>query len=224
MRPSVPWLLLGSLPALPDLDRVRALPLSEESFGHRLAWLAGSDAAVLAAAEEAVDPDGSATATGDAEAMVRFERYRARAQPGPLKDVVTREWERRCILAAVRAHRSGLSQPGAGWCPAPWGEHLRRHWNDASFGFGVRLPWLADARARLESGEASLLHRTMRRLLWNDLAALRLRAGFSFDSVVAYRLQWRILAERLREDAAAARARLDECTRVAAGTADLSHA
>lgn len=224
MRHSVPYLLIGSLPIMPDLDRATVLPLSEDSFGRRLSWLHGSDAALLLATEDILRTDERATAGIDALAVDRFERYREEVQPGPMTAVVSREWERRSVLAALRTRGAGLAPPEGRWCPGPWAGQLRRNWSDPSFGSGRRLPWLADVRARLEAGHAGAVHRSMMRLLWDDLAALRLRAGFTLDSVIAYRLQWRILAQRLGEDAAATRITLDTWTRRLADSADLTHA
>lgn len=206
------WMLMSSLPHLPDFERANRLPIGPERLAARLHLLDPADLERVHALEALLawrQPSGDEA--GDTAAWYeRAARWQAREPDVQVHSLVTEILSRRALMAALRHRQAGLPAPASGErCgPGPWMAKVVRTWNEPHFGLAQRLPWLVQARERLQQGDALGLERLTTRLDWTDAARLRRRQPVAGSAVLAYRLQWQLLHRWLQRDPAVARARL----------------
>jgi len=206
------WMLMASLPHLPDFERANRLPIGPERLAARLQLLDAADLervhaldALLAWRRPSGDEANEAVAWCE-----RAARWQAGEPDAPVRSAVTDILARRALLAALRRRRAGLPAPAPAEQrgPGPWMSKIARCWNEPHFGLAHRLPWLVPALERLQQGDAVGLERLMTRLDWTDATELRRRQPVHGSAVLAYRLQWRLLQRWLQRDPAVARSRL----------------
>lgn len=221
MKPPAPsyTMLLASLPHLPDFERTKRLPIGPERLAQRLRLLDPEDQARLHAVCELLA--WRIHAHDASSAMQRWraaiESWLATEGDADVRERVCAALSRRSLLAALRRRHAGLPAPGPHehWGHGEWMSKVARSWNEAHFGLAFRLPWLVTARDLLERGAAIELDRLCARLDWDDAGRLRQRRPAGYAAVLAYRLRWKILHDRLRQNDTAARARLQALVQAA---------
>lgn len=204
-------MLLASLPALPGQPFGReTLGLSWLRLDRRLGLLAtahreGLDTllALLGWGHPAPEPADTTLAARAEAAMPRLAGH-------GIADLAEALLEIRTIVAALRARRQGHERPAAGtrWGIGPRLAHMRARWDEPLLGVGAVFPWLAEARAHLESGHSLALERLLMSVEWRLLDRARQAGRFDFRAVTVYVLRWRIAAAWRRYNAEAAEKRL----------------
>lgn len=205
--------LIASLPALPDFEGARRLPISRERLDRRLEMLRPDDRAEAARAEEFLTWQRQPEHRTDREVMANYERVREGARSPTLRQLAYAQMRRRTVQAALRRRHLGEGPPGPEAEPGLSDVlfTIRRNWSKPDFGLASVHRWIEPMLDCLRSGDALQLERVLMRNSWNRLDALmaRERPRFSFDAVLVYLFQWDILSRWVAYDADRARARFE---------------
>ncbi|MEW6356718.1 MAG: DUF2764 family protein [Planctomycetota bacterium] len=213
------YMLMVSLPYLPRFDRAERLPINRDRLQDRLRMLEPDDADRVASLmsfrgwadlPRAQTPDEMERDIKQVEHLMGDRR---------LRPVLEFPVDQRTIMAALRRRRRGLPAPAAGerWGLGPWVEHIRQNWEHPDFKLGAVFPWVPQARAHLDAGEALALSRLLMGLVWDRMGRITEGHEFEFRAVLAYLLKWDIVQRWLSYDKDAARIRFEELLLEAVG-------
>lgn len=207
------YTLWASLPPLPDFTIADRLPINRQRLDARLNMLDKDDYEQLYVAAPLLAWDREAVARVDDQVARQYEAARRRLSNPILQAFVDGQLENRTVLAALRRRRLGQHSPRAR--SSRWGVGARvrwigQHWDDPNFKLDAPLPWVAEARDCLESGDAVDLQRLTLGLAWRELGRIAEQHPFRFEAIFAYAFKWGILNRWLTYDATAAVARFQE--------------
>lgn len=205
--------LLASLPALPDFETARRLPINRQRLDRRLEMLSPGDRAEAARAEDFLTWQRQPDHRTDDEVMTIHERVRRDAQSPTLRRLVHAQVRRRTIQAALRRRHAGHPppEPDSRLGLPEVLQTVRRNWNRSDFGLGAVHRWIEPMVDCLRAGEVLRLERLLMRNSWDRLEAMmaRERPRFSFEAVLIYLFQWDILSRWVAYDATRAQARFE---------------
>lgn len=210
-------LVLSSLPQLPRFDRAQRLPISRETLQARLALLAPADARELDLATAFLWWQRLRNEPHDEDVVQGYRQVMHSAGSAGLRQLVTYRLGVRTLVAALRRRRLGRPAPRLGecWGIAPWTEVVTRRYGEPDFGLAHRLPWLPEARRRLESGDAIGLERLLFGLVWDELDRVACRGRLGLNAILAYVFKWDLVDRWLAQDTAAAVRRLEQLSQEA---------
>jgi hypothetical protein len=220
------YTLWASLPALPDFTTAERLPINRQRLDSRLNMLDEPDHEQLYVAAPLLAWDREAVARVDQQLARDYEAIRPTLVNEVLRHFVDGQLENRTILAALRRRQLGQQTPPDRnrWGVGPRVRWLAEHWDAPHFALEKPLPWLPEARACLESGDAIGLQRLMLGLAWRGLGQIIETHPFRFEAVFAYAFRWGILNRWLAYDADAAIERFRELVTEGIGDYELSFA
>jgi hypothetical protein len=206
------YTLVGSLPRLVHFERAEWLPLSRKQLDQRLSMLVPEDASQLRLAEALVQWQRQPI-TRTTQEMLRGYRLvmESATQPG-LREFVDFRMSQRSALVALRRQRGGLGPPAPGetWGVGPLVRRIEARWDDADLGLAGVFPWLDEARALLEAGNAIGLERLLMDAVWRQLSRIADPHPFGFEQVLAFVFKWDVVQLWLSYDAEAAKARFQQ--------------
>jgi len=148
----------------------------------------------------------------DREMVAYYERMAEFMEKPVLKGILEFPINQRTVMVALRRRHRGLPTPSAGepWGVGPLVRHIERYWEDQDFKFSGLYPWIPQARAHLEAGEALALDRLLMGLVWDKMDRIAEGDVFSFEALLAYLFKWGILDLWLSYDREDAGARFEE--------------
>lgn len=205
--------LIASLPHLPHFERADRSPITRLRLQQRLRSLRPEHADQLAKVRAVVSWHPQNLFGGsDKEWIAACTALMDSQMEQSLREFVALRAEQQTLLAALRRKQYGLSLPEG---PVSWGlgprvHMIRRRWETLDFGLTYVVPWLPEARALLEAGNASGLERLLMDHAWGWLSRCSERSMFSVDAVFSYVLRWDILQAWLANNADLARTRFSE--------------
>lgn len=206
------YTLIASLPRLVRFDRAERLPINPERFDERLRMLEPEDAEVVERAVAFLAWQGQPVARTDGEMVADYERLAEVMDHPALKAMLEFPINLRTIMAALRRRHRGLPAPRTGepWGVGPLVGHIERNWDEVDFKLAALYPWIPQARALLEAGEALALERLLMSLNWERVDRLAQGNEFGFEAVLAYLFKWDMVHRWLSHDPEAAKARFEE--------------
>ena len=92
----------------------------------------------------------------------------------------------------------------------PWVNLVVSRWDSNDLGLGNLLPWISDAAALLEAGDALALEQLLMDAVWTRLGRLADRSPFGFEQVIAFVFRWDILHRWLSYNAESGAKRFQE--------------
>jgi Protein of unknown function (DUF2764) len=197
MRSNSYYMLISSLPALPNRFDIDRLPLTLEKLQARLRMLEPEDAEELGRMLDILKWSSQFTEANDAAVVRRYGELMQRTSDPLIREVLAAGMDMRMVVAALRRRRHGLGPPAVGF--GRWFEHIRRHFTQADFGLGHVYPWLVPFDQLLERGDVLTLYRRVLGEVWEYLGK---RAQdydtFSFEAVVLYLSRWDIIRRWLQ--------------------------
>jgi hypothetical protein len=193
-------------------ERAEWLPLSRKQLDQRLSMLVPEDAAQLRMAEALVQWQRQPISRTTQEMLRGYRLVMERASQPGLRELVDFRMSQRSALVALRRQRRGLGPPSAGetWGVGPWVRRIETHWDSADLGLGGVFPWLEEARALLESGNATGLERLLMDAVWRRLSRIADPHPLGFQQVLAFVFKWDIVQLWLSYDAKAAKTRFQQ--------------
>jgi hypothetical protein len=182
------YTLIASLPRLPRFDRAERLPINRERLRERLKMLEPEDAELVERAATFIRWQRQPVARTDQEMVAYYDQVAELFEESILACMFEFLINQRTIMAALRRRHRGLPAPASGevWGGGRWVRHIEINWEDPDFKLGALYPWIPQARAHLEAGEA--------------LA----------EALLAYLFKWDILEQWLSYDKEEAKTRFEE--------------
>lgn len=205
-------MLITSLPRPGALASAKHTPVSRLRLDRRLALLEPDDLQTLRDIESVLDWSRLDMETTDADALEHAEDVLGRLKRPTLRRMTQSRLELRTLVAALRRRAAGEDAPAKSevWGYGRWLGRIRKNWTAPDFGLGGVYPWLAEADQLLKAGDA----RAFEHLILIEAARdVRRRAAghwFDLEAVVAYVLEWNIVARWTTSNAEAASRRFDE--------------
>ncbi|MEM9782571.1 MAG: hypothetical protein AAF899_08860 [Pseudomonadota bacterium] len=221
--------LVSSLPALGPVLSAKHPPINRVQLQRRLRLLSAEHRGELKAIADLLSWARLPLLGTDAALVARAERLIPRISSPTLQALARDRLEFRTLIAALRRRQAGQDSPprregrGEAW---GYSRHLRRieaNWRDPTLGVGRIYPWLADARARLEAGDAQGLERILLEESWRQTERHAIGHEFDYEAVAIYVIKWNLLDRWTRYDAEAAAARFASLVDAALADRTLAH-
>lgn len=206
------YTLIASLPRLPRFDRAERLPINRERFRERLEMLEPEDAELVERAAAFIRWQRQPVARTDQEMIAYYGRVAELIEQPILACMFEFLINQRTIMAALRRRHRGLPAPASGeqWGGGRWVRHIELNWDDSDFKLGALYPWIPQARAHLEAGEALALDRLLMNLAWDTMDRIAEGNEFGLEALLAYLFKWDILEQWLSYDKEEAKTRFEE--------------
>ncbi len=202
--------LLASLPALPDFRRAKLLPMSRRRLEERLQLLHPEDFEELMRAERLVSWQRQPVSRTTGQVVAMYDEVLAKSRNQELRSLVNFRMNMRTVTVALRLRRRGRSAPSGLWGTGPYVRIIETRWTEEAFGLGAVFPWISNAQASLERGDAMELEKLLMDQSWKKLSQISDRYPFRFEQVFAFAYKWDILHRWLSYDAVKARERFEE--------------
>ena len=202
--------LVASLPALPDFRQTRLLPLSRRRLEERLSLLHVEDLEELMRAERLISWHRQPVSRTTEEIVAMYDEVVAHNRTRELRNVVDFRMNMRTVMVALRLRRQGKAAPSGRWGTGPYTRIIESRWAEAEFGLGAVFPWISEAQAFLDQGDAMELEKLMMGQSWKKLSQISDAHPFGFEQVFAFAYKWDILHRWLSYDAEMARDRFEE--------------
>jgi hypothetical protein len=116
----------------------------------------------------------------------------------------------RTVMVALRLRRQGKGVPSGRWGTGPYVRFIESRWVEPEFGLAAVFPWIAEAQASLDQGDAMELEKLLMGQSWTRLNRISDANPFGFEQVFAFAYKWDILRRWLSYDAEKARERFEE--------------
>jgi len=201
--------LVASLPALPDFRQTRLLPLSRRRLEERLSLLHVEDLEELTRAERLISWHRQPVSRTTEEIVAMYDEVVAHNRTRELRNVVDFRMNMRTVMVALRLRRQGKAAPSGRWGTGPYTRIIESRWAEAEFGLGAVFPWISEAQAFLDQGDAMELEKLMMGQSWKKLSQISDAHPFGFEQVFAFAYKWDILHRWLSYDAEMARDRFE---------------
>ena len=201
--------LVASLPALPDFRQTRLLPLSRRRLEERLSLLHVEDLEELMRAERLISWHRQPVSRTTEEIVAMYDEVVAHNRTRELRNVVDFRMNMRTVMVALRLRRQGKAAPSGRWGTGPYTRIIESRWAEAEFGLGAVFPWISEAQAFLDQGDAMELEKLMMGQSWKKLSQISDAHPFGFEQVFAFAYKWDILHRWLSYDAEMARDRFE---------------
>ena len=202
--------LIASLPALPDFRRTRLLPISRRRLEERLALLHKDDLNELMRAERLVSWHRQPVSRTTEQIVAMYDEVMATIRNRELKNVVDFRMNMRTVMVALRLRRRGKSAPAGLWGTGPYTRIIESRWTEPEFGLVAVFPWIPEAQAFLDQGDAMELEQLLMGQSWKKLSQIADLHPFGFEQVFSFTYKWDILHRWLSYDAEKARKRFEE--------------
>jgi hypothetical protein len=202
--------LVASLPALPDFRQTRLLPLSRRRLEERLSLLHVEDLEELMRAERLISWHRQPVSRTTEEIVAMYDEVVAHNRTRELRNVVDFRMNMRTVMVALRLRRQGKAAPSGRWGTGPYTRIIESRWAEGEFGLGAVFPWISEAQAFLDQGDAMELEKLMMGQSWKKLSQISDAHPFGFEQVFAFAYKWDILHRWLSYDAEMARDRFEE--------------
>jgi hypothetical protein len=201
--------LVASLPALPDFRQTRLLPLSRRRLEERLSLLHVEDLEELMRAERLISWHRQPVSRTTEEIVAMYDEVVAHNRTRELRNVVDFRMNMRTVMVALRLRRQGKAAPSGRWGTGPYTRIIESRWAEAEFGLGAVFPWISEAQAFLDQGDAMELEKLIMGQSWKKLSQISDAHPFGFEQVFAFAYKWDILHRWLSYDAEMARDRFE---------------
>ncbi len=201
--------LVASLPSLPDFRQARLLPLSRRRLEERLSLLHVEDLEELMRAERLISWHRQPVSRTTEEIVAMYDEVVAHNRTRELRNVVDFRMNMRTVMVALRLRRQGKAAPSGRWGTGPYTRIIESRWAEAEFGLGAVFPWISEAQAFLDQGDAMELEKLIMGQSWKKLSQISDAHPFGFEQVFAFAYKWDILHRWLSYDAEMARDRFE---------------
>ncbi|MHC4236387.1 MAG: DUF2764 family protein [Planctomycetota bacterium] len=202
--------LVASLPALPDFGRARLLPLGRRRLEERLALLHSDDLEELMRAERLVSWRRQPVTRTTEQIVAMYDEVMATTRNRDLRIMVDFRMNMRTVMVALRLRRQGRRAPSGRWGTGPYTRIIEARWAEPEFGLVAIFPWIPEAQAFLDQGDAMALEQLLMGQSWKKLGQIADARPFGFEQVFAFTYKWDILHRWLFYDGEKARERFEE--------------
>ena len=145
-----------------------------------------------------------------AQIAAMYDEIMATSRNRELRNTVEFRMNMRTVMVALRLKRQSRGAPREQWGVGPYVRMIESRWSEAEFGLVAVFPWIPEARAFLDQGDAMGLEALLMDRSWKRLSQIAELHPFRFEQVFAYAFKWDILRRWLSYDAELARERFDK--------------
>jgi hypothetical protein len=186
------YMLMASLPPLPQVFTSERTPISRIRLDRRLALLKPEDRTELAAIEDLMRWDRMPLDITDREILERACAFIPQMRSAALREVATWRLEVRTVVAGLRRRALGRPAPAPGelWGYGRWVRHITQNWSAADFGLGGVMPWVAELSRLLSENDSLGFERELLGLTWGYMSRAADFHFFTFEAVALYVLRW----------------------------------
>jgi hypothetical protein len=190
------YMLIASLPPLPQLFTSDQTPISRFRLDRRLDMLEPEDREELAEIEDLMRWDRLPLEIKDAEILARADETIPRIRSHTLREVAKWRLEVRTVVAGLRRRAMGKAPPvrGERWGYGRWVRQMEQKWTASDFGLGGVMPWVTEFSRYMEEGDTLGFERQLLDLAWRYMSRAADGHYFSYEAVVLYVLRWDIIA------------------------------
>ena len=198
--------LMASLPPIGQLFEAKQTPISRLKLESRLKMLTEKDAILLNRISSLIAWSEQPMERTDAQFIDEARRFFEEVRSPILQEIVASRLDVRTIVAALRRHHRGESNPPSGqpWGFGRWVNYIESHWTEPEFHLEVIFPWVSAAHRLLNANDAVALERLQFEVNWKMLQRVETGHYFDFEAVVIYVMRWSMVARWLRYDGEAA--------------------
>lgn len=191
--------LMASLPGHGSLTAATRVPLSRVQLDHRLKMLDDGDREIVRSIEALLASNRADPRIDDEQVVQRAEALTTQLDDPEVCDLVTRLFEIRTALAAIRrrGRGEGAPRPDAIWGFGSQVMRIRRGWSSPTFDLDQDLPWLAEADRLYRGQDALRLERLLQEVHWALLDRASLGHYFDLMAVLVYVMRWNVIAWRV---------------------------
>jgi hypothetical protein len=149
--------------------------------------------------------------TTDRDVIERADRVIGSLRSEHLRQVAIWRMEIRTMVAALRRRAAGSSpaKTSEPWGYGRWVGHIVRNWSRPDFGLAHAVPYVVRFQQLIEQRDALQMERALLDTVYRELARVRDRHHFNFESVALYVLMWDIIARWTGYDKTRAQERFD---------------
>jgi hypothetical protein len=184
--------------------------MSRRRLEERLSLLHRDDLEELMRAERLISWHRQPVSRTTEEIVAMYDEVVANNRNGELRNVVDFRMNMRTVIVALRLKRRGKAAPPGRWGTGPYTRMIESRWTEAEFGLGAVFPWIPEAQAFLDQGDAMELEKLLMGQSWKKLSQISDAHPFGFEQVFAFAYKWDILHRWLSYDAEKARERFEE--------------
>jgi hypothetical protein len=187
------------------------LPLGRRRLVARLALLHPDDLEELMRAERLVSWRRQPVTRTTEQIVAMYDEVMATTRNRDLRETVDFRMNMRTVMVALRLRRQGRRAPsGRRWGTGPYTRIIETRWAEPEFGLAAVFPWIPEAQAFLDQGDAMELEQLLMGQSWRKLSQIADASPFGFEQVFAFTYKWGILHRWLSYDAEKARERFEE--------------
>lgn len=207
------YALVASLPKLPHFERGEYVPITRQALESRLRTLDPAHLVQLQAAGALTRWQRQPRERTTADIVAQYQEAMKVIEHPALRDIVEYRMGERTVMVALRMRKHGRRPaPDVPWGVGRWTRIVEEHWDDHDLGVKSVFPWVLEARALVESGNAFELERTLLGVIWDKLTEIEGRAPFGFERVVAFVFKWDLFKRWMSYDPEVAKERFQELT------------
>lgn len=206
------YTLIASLPRLPRFDRAQRLPINRERLDERLRMLEPEDAELVERARAFIRWQRQPVERSDREMVDSYAQLEELIDEPVLACMLEFLISQRTIMAALRRRHRGLRTPAPDevWGLGRWTRHIERNWEHVDFKLAPIYPWIPEAGAYLEAGEALALDRFLKGAVWETMDRMVDGNEFGLEALLVYLFKWDVLEQWLSYDREGAKAHFGE--------------
>jgi hypothetical protein len=201
------YTLVASLPTQPQSFDAGPIPITASTLRQRLSMLREEDRRVIDQLSDFFHWDRQPIERKDAEVIETHTRLNREIENPLVLRLISRRFEMRTLVAALRCQRAGAPRPELPALPvSTW---IRQHWDQAGFRPSSRYPWIGRFCQALDDNQPQQAQRVLFEDLWNAWSRLDQQYHFTFESIVLYLARWEILHRWASQNADTGRQRFD---------------
>jgi len=184
------YMLVASLPHMPQTFEVDQVPISRIRLERRLEMLGEEDTIVVEQVQGFLLWDRQHPERADEDVQQEYDRLMKTITNSLVRDIIGHRMDVRTITSALRRRRLGLAPPSA---VGKYVEHIQKHWDHPDFRLAREHPWIPGFRRHLDANEPLPAERQLLLATWNRWAKLADEFHFSFETILLYLARWEIV-------------------------------
>ncbi|MEM8610218.1 MAG: hypothetical protein AAGF92_24225 [Myxococcota bacterium] len=207
------YALVASLPKLPHFEQGEYVPITREALRSRLRGLTPQHFEELRVAGKLTRWQKQPRERSTADIVEQYRHAMGVIEHPALREIVDYRMGERTVLVALRMRKRGLRpEPGSPWGVGRSVRKIESAFDEPDLGMRALFPWVDEARALIDSGDAIGLERLLLGVIWNKLTEIEGRTPFGFERVIGFVFKWDLFKRWLTYDAGVAEERFQQLT------------
>lgn len=208
------YMLIASLPPLPQPFDSGPLPITRKTLRERLGLLTEDDHQLVRQLAAFFAWDRQTLDSSDESVLQTHSQLMEEIGEPFVRQIIRYRFEMRTIVAALRRKRDGEGPPAG---IPPLDQLIRRHWDAPNFGLSRRYRWIDPFISACEKGKLVKAQHILYTDLWTTWTRFGQSYHFTFETILLYLARWEIVERWTSQNADRGRERYDELIRETLG-------